>query len=438
MWYLFLGMLYFCIGTTAVCGNFIVLKIFSSFPALRTPANMLVMNLAFSDFCLMLALFPEMVYNFFMGGSWQFGETACQIHAFLGSVFGYSQIFTLTVISWDRHNVIVKGFSGAPLTFSKVSMILIINYIWSIGWAVAPLVGFGGYGLDGILGTCSYDYVTQTFTNQISILLLCIFNYLVPLFIILWAYYGIVQAVFKHEDELRQQAKKMNVASLRSNADQQSASAEIRIAKVAIINVTLWTLAWTPFTVICMLGTWGDVKNHSPRFLHPCHHCQDLMLLQPRHLRHLSPEIPRVLERGLPRHVHCCQERGTGSCPRQRLRSHPGSVCLNIFFIIINEEITVDDMAFVNRTFFLITGVFNTLKNSFLLSFRVYIYTRNDNKKEFFSVLNTPVIKKNVLFTKAMSSTVISSLMIMKNIFKQTDPGWLLRRCRGQEPVPLS
>jgi len=264
MWYFFLGMLYFCIGTTAVCGNFIVLKIFSSFPALRTPANMLVMNLAFSDFCLMLALFPEMVYNFFMGGSWQFGETACQIHAFLGSVFGYSQIFTLTVISWDRYNVIVKGFSGAPLTFSKVSMILIINYIWSIGWAVAPLVGFGGYGLDGILGTCSYDYVTQTFTNQISILLLCITNYLVPLVIILWAYYGIVQAVFKHEDELRQQAKKMNVASLRSNADQQSASAEIRIAKVAIINVTLWTLAWTPFTVICMLGTWGDVSKITP------------------------------------------------------------------------------------------------------------------------------------------------------------------------------
>merc|ERR1711928_121073 len=223
MWYLFLGMLYFCIGTTAVCGNFIVLKIFSSFPALRTPANMLVMNLAFSDFCLMLALFPEMVYNFF-----------------------------------------VKGFSGAPLTFSKVSMILIINYIWSIGWAVAPLVGFGGYGLDGILGTCSYDYVTQTFTNQISILLLCITNYLIPLVIILWAYYGIVQAVFKHEDELRQQAKKMNVASLRSNADQQSASAEIRIAKVAIINVTLWTLAWTPFTVICMLGTWGDVSKITP------------------------------------------------------------------------------------------------------------------------------------------------------------------------------
>ena len=200
MWYLFLGMMYFCIGTflliwmrsnqwnrwsnqwnwtktgtCAVCGNFIVLKIFGSFPALRTPANMLVMNLAFSDFALMLSLFPEMVYNFFCGGSWQFGETACQIHAFLGihpnieckslsllklryqiysgSVFGYSQIFTLTVVSWDRYNVIVKGFSGAPLTFSKVSAILFVNYVWSIFWAVLPLVGFGAYGLDGILGT---------------------------------------------------------------------------------------------------------------------------------------------------------------------------------------------------------------------------------------------------------------------------------------------
>jgi len=264
MWYFFLGCLYFCIGTTAVCGNFIVLKIFSSFPALRTPANMLVMNLAFSDFCLMLALFPEMVYNFFVGGNWQFGETACQIHAFLGSVFGYSQIFTLTFISWDRYNVIVKGFSAAPLTFSKVSMVLLFCYVWAILWAVAPLVGFGAYGLDGILGTCSYDYVTQTFNNQLAILLLCIFNFVIPLFIILFAYYGIVQAVFKHEDELRQQAKKMNVASLRSNAEQQGQSAEIKIAKVAILNVSLWTLAWSPFAVICMLGTWGDVSKITP------------------------------------------------------------------------------------------------------------------------------------------------------------------------------
>jgi len=91
---------------------------------------------------------------------------------------------------------------------------------------------------------------------------LCLFG--LSVFIIVGCYYHIVQAVFHHEDELRQQARKMNVTSLRSNSEQQAVSAEIRIAKVAIINVTLWIMAWSPFAIICMLGTWGDVSRITP------------------------------------------------------------------------------------------------------------------------------------------------------------------------------
>ena len=47
---------------------------------------MLIMNLAFSDLMLMLTLIPECVYNFFLGGPWQFGDMACQIHAFCGTL----------------------------------------------------------------------------------------------------------------------------------------------------------------------------------------------------------------------------------------------------------------------------------------------------------------------------------------------------------------
>ena len=39
-WYYFLGLMYLVIGTCAVAGNAVVLKIFSRFPALRTPANL--------------------------------------------------------------------------------------------------------------------------------------------------------------------------------------------------------------------------------------------------------------------------------------------------------------------------------------------------------------------------------------------------------------
>ena len=68
----------------AISGNWMVLRILGSVPSLRTPANMLVMNLAVSDFLLMITLIPECVYNFFTGGPWQFGDLGCQIHAFCG------------------------------------------------------------------------------------------------------------------------------------------------------------------------------------------------------------------------------------------------------------------------------------------------------------------------------------------------------------------
>jgi r-opsin len=45
----------------------------------------------------------------------------------IGACFGYNQIFTLTMISYDRYNVIVKGFSGTPLTFSMISLTNCLN-----------------------------------------------------------------------------------------------------------------------------------------------------------------------------------------------------------------------------------------------------------------------------------------------------------------------
>jgi r-opsin len=100
--------------------------------------------------------------------------------------------------------------------------------------------------------------------NKSHILAATFANFILPIIVIAGCYYFIVHAVFKHEEELRAQAKKMNVASLRSNTDQQQVSAEIRIAKVSIMNVSMWLTAWTPFAVICILGTWGDVSKITP------------------------------------------------------------------------------------------------------------------------------------------------------------------------------
>ena len=118
--------------------------------------------------------------------------------------------------------------------------------------------------MDGMLGSCSFDMVSTNMNNKSHILAAFSVMYVVNVSIIMGCYYFIVQAVFHHEDELRQQAKKMNVTSLRSNSDQQAVSAEIRIAKIAIMNVSLWLLSWTPFAAVSLVGTWGDTSLITP------------------------------------------------------------------------------------------------------------------------------------------------------------------------------
>lgn len=58
--------------------------------------------------------------------------------------------------------------------------------------------------------------------------------YFVPLFTLIYNYTFIVRSVADHEKQLREQAKKMNVSSLRANSDQNKQSAECRLAKVRI------------------------------------------------------------------------------------------------------------------------------------------------------------------------------------------------------------
>lgn len=50
----------------------------------------------------------------------------------------------------------------------------------------------------------------------------------------------------------------MNVESLRSNQQQQSQSAEIRIAKAAITICFLYVASWTPYAVMALIGGFGN------------------------------------------------------------------------------------------------------------------------------------------------------------------------------------
>lgn len=84
---------------------------------------------------------------------------------------------------------------------------------------------------------CGTDYLSKDWFSRSYILVYSIFVYFMPLFLIIYSYYFIIAAVTAHEKAMREQAKKMNVASLRSS-DNQNTSAEHKLAKVNTICFT--------------------------------------------------------------------------------------------------------------------------------------------------------------------------------------------------------
>merc|ERR1711973_458920 len=234
-------------------GNGLVIYIFLKTKSLRSPTNMFVVNLALSDCIMMSPMGLPVTINAFTQRYWMWGVFGCQLYAFVGVVIGY-----------DRYNVIVKGFSGTKITGGKAFILLSLIWGYSIVVSMMPFFGWGGYMAEGLLVTCGYDYLSQDMNKKSYMMFAFGFNYMFPLIMISFFYTKIVKAVVMHEAALKAQAKKMNVDSLRSNADDGKESAEVRIAKVAITNVMLWVVIWSPYAFVNLIACFGNQAIVSP------------------------------------------------------------------------------------------------------------------------------------------------------------------------------
>ncbi|GLV41597.1 Rhodopsin 6 [Carabus blaptoides fortunei] len=258
LWHALLGFVIGVLGFISVTGNGMVIYIFSNTKSLRTPSNLLVVNLAFSDCFMMLAMSPAMVINCYYE-TWVLGPLICELYGMAGSLFGCGSIWTMTMIAIDRYNVIVKGLSAKPMNNKGALLRILGIWTFSTAWTIAPLFGWNRYVPEGNMTACGTDYLNKEWLSRSYILVYSFFVYFFPLLAIIYSYFFIVQAVAAHEKNMRDQAKKMNVASLRSSEAAQT-SAECKLAKIALMTISLWFFAWTPYLVINWAGIFEGKK----------------------------------------------------------------------------------------------------------------------------------------------------------------------------------
>jgi len=251
------GLLFGMLFIVAASGNLCVIYVFMGTKRLRTPSNLFIVNLAFSDLLMYTTQAFPVFINTLYSSTWMYGANGCRIYACIGAIFGTVSIGCMLIIGYDRYNVIVKGFNGTKITQSMAMGMIAGTWIYAVLVCAPPFVGWGKYALEGMLINCSYDYLSEDWNSVSYVLYAYIFNYCIPVASCIFFYSQIVLAVVKHEKALREQAKKMNVESLRQG-DHAEQSAELKIAKVAVTNVFLWICIWSPYATVVIIGPFGD------------------------------------------------------------------------------------------------------------------------------------------------------------------------------------
>ncbi|XP_028983217.1 melanopsin-A isoform X2 [Betta splendens] len=255
-----IGSVILAIGITGLVGNFLVIYAFSRSRSLRSPANMFVINLAVTDLLMCVTQTPTFFITS-MNRRWIFGERACELYAFCGALFGICSMITLTVIAVDRYFVITRPLSSiGVLSRKRALLILTAAWTYSLGWSLPPFFGWSAYVPEGLMTSCTWDYMTFTPSVRAYTMLLFIFVFFLPLFIIICCYIFIFRAI----RSTNRAVGKMHGSSRDSMKSLHRLQNEWKMAKIALMVILLYVVSWSPYSTVALTAFAGYADMLTP------------------------------------------------------------------------------------------------------------------------------------------------------------------------------
>nr|QBP79231.1 melanopsin isoform B [Biston betularia] len=258
-----LGVLYLLFATVGCWGNVIVLFMYMRCRTLRTPGNILIANLALSDF-LMLAKTPVFVFNSFNLGP-ALGKTGCVVYGFVGGLTGTTSIATLSAIALDRYWAVVRPLEPLrALTAVRARFMAISAWLYAGTFSVIPALdfGYGHYVPEGYLTSCSFDYLTEDLPPRYFIFFFFCAAWLAPFCTISFCYISIFRVVVCDRNiTTKNQEHKL---SSRHQKERTKRKAEIKLAFLVMAVIALFFVSWTPYAVVALLGIFGQKEYIMP------------------------------------------------------------------------------------------------------------------------------------------------------------------------------
>uniref|UniRef100_A0A8C6UIR7 Teleost multiple tissue opsin b n=1 Tax=Neogobius melanostomus TaxID=47308 RepID=A0A8C6UIR7_9GOBI len=218
-----------CIGTVAFLTNFLVLTLFCRYRALRTPMNLLLVSISFSDL-LVSVLGTPFSFAASVHGRWLIGRAGCVWYGFVNACLGIVSLISLAVLSYERYNTIMATTMADGTDFRAVLGGIGFSWLYAVR-----------YGPEGPGTTCSVDWKTQTVNNVSYIVCLFVFCLILPFCVILYSYGKLLRAI-------RQVSRMSSIVPRRR---------EQRVLLMVVTMVVCYLVCWLPYGVAALLSAFG-------------------------------------------------------------------------------------------------------------------------------------------------------------------------------------
>ncbi|EEC06793.1 rod opsin, putative [Ixodes scapularis] len=155
----------------------------------------------------------------------------------------------------------------ARLTRSRAFALSLSSWIYALCFSAWPLLGVTSpYVPEGFLTSCSFHFLSDATSDRCFVWIFFVAAWCVPLVFVTTCYSGILVTVIRSRKALAQESRR----------------SELRVAKVSLALVLLWTVAWTPYAIVALLGITGRRNLLTPwGSMAPAMFCKSAAVLDP-------------------------------------------------------------------------------------------------------------------------------------------------------------
>ena len=233
----------------SLAGNILIGIIVYKEKALRTPINILIVNMAISDLLLSIINFPALFVTLNTASHWllsgPFGQALCRLKYFVTDVSFVVSIQSLVLIAADRFVAVV--FPLRPSLISSKRCRLFILVIWVVAMAVyCPqlLVWKFVENTEGLV--CQWEWIDRfresSWIKNYALVAIIVFIY-VPLVLIAILYFSIAVRI-----------KSQKIPGEPSvDARKQRLKRERSVQKMSVAIVFVFAVCWLPSSIVLLL-----------------------------------------------------------------------------------------------------------------------------------------------------------------------------------------